>query len=310
MKAGCKILHKGKVRDTYELPHRSDLLLVLATDRVSAYDKVLHSQIPGKGKVLTAVTVHFLTELFTPGDHHLEAYGSGIDKFLQKPARGVPELQKRALIVKRLSIYPIECIVRGYLAGSGWKTYKKTGKLAGSSNELPPGLHEGSRISVSFDPTTKAPAGEHDSPLKDTDVIKEYGDWTEEKSISIYQTIATFAKDRGFLLADTKFEFGFIPGQDQIPILADEVATPDSSRYWSQKEWEHACKEHKAPPSFDKQIVRDWAISVGKDEAPNIEIPEDVIQRTQEQYLRVAYALTGMPLPKYHHKKMGIIPIM
>ncbi|TSC63905.1 MAG: phosphoribosylaminoimidazole-succinocarboxamide synthase, partial [Parcubacteria group bacterium Gr01-1014_106] len=213
--AGLIRVHQGKVRDTYALPDEN-LLLVVATDRVSIFDFVLPTLVPRKGELLTALTVFWLDEVLNDARHHLLAFGSRIDVHLPVSLREDAELQRRALIVKKLTMIPVECIVRGYLTGSGWKSYQQNQQVCGIS--LTAGLHDGSRILPApiFTPTTKAETG-HDEHLHTEAVIRQYGSSLRHRSLAIYAQIAAVAEEKKLILADTKFEFG--TGE----VLADEV---------------------------------------------------------------------------------------
>ena len=316
LSSGLALKHSGKVRETYYLPDHSDKLLVIATDRVSIFDFVLRDTIPKKGEVLTAMTVFWLLELSSDIKHHMVGYGSKIDAFLPEPLRGDKEIQACGLVIENLEMWPIECVVRGYLTGSGWKHYRETSSLNACSTELPPSLHDGSRITASFNPTTKEATG-HDMPLDDRVAVDMYGQWVRDLSVDIYRKIATFAEDRGIILADTKFEFGFKPGQDQVPILADEVGTPDSSRFWDLKEWEKSCENKKSPSSYDKQIVRNWGKTVGIDKHdPNLiadvnevlqtAVPSQIIRKTMNRYLVIFERITGWSLADFQKVHMKI----
>jgi phosphoribosylaminoimidazole-succinocarboxamide synthase len=241
------LVSKGKVRDTYELPD-GDLLMV-ASDRISTYDAIHPNPIPGKGKVLTGTSVFWFGEL-----------GAIVKNHLISPVTDVPPaLRGRALKVKRLEMLPIECVVRGYLAGSGWSDYEESGAVCGV--ELPGGLLESSELpGPIFTPATKAEIGDHDENIDEAGAIGALGG--DEKlfqeikrlSIAIYEHARGHAADRGIILADTKFEFGRDPASGEI-VLGDEVLTPDSSRYWPADAYEAG----RPQASFDKQFVRDWA---------------------------------------------------
>ncbi len=251
---------RGKVRDTYQLPGYDGILLPVASDRVSIFDFVLGSLIPDKGAVLTALTIMWLTvaRILKDTPHHLLAFGRGIDEYLPPDLRGNTELQKRALVVQKLDMLPVECVVRGYLTGSGWSAYQKhDGVVCG--HQLSPGLHDGAKLPRPlFTPTTKAEEG-HDEHLPFQEVLARYGRQAELKSLSIFTAAARFAEHRGILLADTKFEFGQSGG---TYVLGDEVLTPDSSRFWLAKDWEKAVLQRKSPAGYDKQPVREWGKGV------------------------------------------------
>jgi phosphoribosylaminoimidazole-succinocarboxamide synthase len=327
--AGLTRIHQGKVRDTYALPDDS-LLLVVATDRVSIFDFVLPTLVPRKGELLTALTVFWLDEVLQNTASHLVASGENIDEFLPPSLRDDAALQRRALVVEKLSMTPVECIVRGYLTGSGWKSYQKTQEVCGI--QLPPGLHDGSRIVPApiFTPTTKAEAG-HDEHLQTESVTQEYGPSLRYRSLMVYQQIATVAESKRLILADTKFEFGVLgPSDGKSEVLADEVGTPDSSRFWDYEEWQKACEQRTSPPPFDKEIVRQWGKQVatpltldGSDMfgldcldpefeedlafVHSLTVPEKILQETACRYATVLERLTGCDLQTFHKKRLGVV---
>ncbi|OGY36661.1 MAG: hypothetical protein A3E36_04460 [Candidatus Andersenbacteria bacterium RIFCSPHIGHO2_12_FULL_45_11b] len=300
-RAALPRIHQGKVRDTYILPD-PNLLFVLATDRVSIFDFVLPTIIPLKGEVLTALTVFWLRDVLDDVRHHLIAYGKDIDDYLLARLRGDKELHNRGLVVRKLAMLPIECIVRNNLTGSGWKSYQKDKTVCGIT--LPPDLHDGSQLPAPiFTPTTKAETG-HDEPLDAEDVVRENGTWIREQSLAIFNEVASYARTKGLILADTKFEFG------KDGTLADEVATPDSSRYWDLKEWERACEKRETPPSYDKEIVRTWGKQHGVDKldptntndlnaVASLQIPQDVLDKTVDRYHEVFRRITGESLKEF-----------
>jgi phosphoribosylaminoimidazole-succinocarboxamide synthase len=319
--AGLRRTHQGKVRDTYAL-YDDQLLLVVATDRVSIFDFVLPALVPQKGELLTALTVFWLTEILADIHHHLVAYGAGIDPYLPPALRGDAELYKRALVVRRLTMAPVECIVRGYLTGSGWKSYQKTQQVCGI--ELPEGLYDGSRILPHpiFTPTTKAESG-HDEHLPTETVIKRYGAWTRDLSLRYYQTLANVAEAKGIILADTKFEFG------DGGVLADEVGTPDSSRFWDREEWLRAAERQASPEPYDKEVVRNWGkqvptplvgvnstVGLGtlNPEDPvhlafveTLTVPPAILNETAQRYHTVFQRLIGFTLEAYQQTKLGVV---
>jgi phosphoribosylaminoimidazole-succinocarboxamide synthase len=318
--AGLRRIHQGKVRDTYEIPNYPGLLLVVATDRLSIFDIVLPGRVLDKGKVLTALTVFWLEEVFSGVCHHLKVYGRNIDLFLPLSLRGDQELMARALIVEKLNIYPVECVARGYLTGSGWRSYRETGVVCG--HQLPSGLYDGSVLPEPiFTPATKAQEG-HDEPLTAEEVAKEYGTRLEIMTLWIYSTALNYALKRGIILADTKFEWGS-SSRDSC-VLGDEVLTPDSSRFWDKEEWREAAGRRRSPKGFDKEPVRQWGMTVstpfGKginQLEPNnsrhlafieqdLKIPQSVLHETTERYLEIFERLTGKSLPTFHKEIMGI----
>jgi phosphoribosylaminoimidazole-succinocarboxamide synthase len=285
--------YSGKVRDLYESARDPQLLLLVATDRVSAYDHVLPTPIPDKGAVLTALSLWWFDRLsgVTGPDgsalrHHVVS--------TEVPA----EVAGRAMVCRRLEIDPVECVARGYLAGSGLTDYRATGSVCGVA--LPPGLVEGSRLDAPiFTPATKAALGQHDENVDFAAVEATVGveraaalrDWT----LAIYGAAERVARDAGVVLADTKFEFGTDPVSGELT-LGDEVLTPDSSRFWPAESWQPG----HAQPSFDKQFVRDWLTSKasGWDRAadePPPPLPDEVVERTRERYLEAYRRLTGKP---------------
>lgn len=295
---GLKLLSRGKVRDIYGLPRHPGKLLVVATDRISIFDFVLNALVPRKGYVLTAMNI-FWRQLINPFcANDLVAFGAAIDKYLPKPLRGNIDLQCRATVVRKIEIIPVECVVRGFLTGSGWEAYQQQDRTV-CGHKLPPGLQNGSRLPFPiFTPTTKADSG-HDMPLDGLKLgrylftkcsremlgsknnaehltkCEELAQRLERLSLQLYQFGAQFALERGLILADTKFEFGLGPGGHLDIILGDEVLTPDSSRYWDAAAWAKAQREGKLPPSLDKQSVRNWGKQVGIDRRKP-DIPNDV----------------------------------
>lgn len=281
---GIKLLHRGKVRDTYELDDRS--LLIVATDRISAFDVVMKTAIPEKGRVLTQMTLFWL-KMFAGvcPNHLLEA-----TMLPTEVAGHAEELEGRFMVVKRLRMLPIEAIVRGYLSGSGWKEYRERGTVCGI--KLPKGLQESSRLPRPlFTPSTKAEVG-HDQNIHPDEAARLVGQelvrQIEELSLTLYARAADYALTRGIVIADTKFEFGL--DENGMVVLADEVLTPDSSRFWPADDYEPG----RPQVSYDKQFVRDWLESINFDKnGPGIEIPPDVVARTSEKYLEVYRRLTA-----------------
>lgn len=278
---------RGKVRDVYDL---GDKLVIVATDRLSAFDWVLPTAIPDKGHVLTALTLFWLDYLGVP-NHFLS--GDVRDMGNAFAARA-DVLAGRTMLVRKTEVVPVECVVRGYLAGSGWKEYRQTGAVCGIS--LPPGLRQSEQLPEPvFTPATKEESG-HDQniTLEQMAAITGHGtaDELRRRSIEVYRKAADYARSRGILIADTKFEWGRLPGGELI--LIDEVLTPDSSRFWPADGYQPG----GSPPSFDKQFVRDWLETSGWDKnSPPPELPADVVARTREKYLEAYQRLTGHPLP-------------
>lgn len=286
-----KLLFKGKVRDIYDL---GESLLFVATDRVSAFDVILPEGIPGKGYVLTQFSVYWfkwLSGIADAPETHLIA--SDFDDFPSKchPYRDI--LEGRSLIVKKAKPIMVECVVRGYLSGSGWKEYLKCGAVSGEF--LPKGLLESARLPEAiFTPSTKAELGEHDMNITFEQMESRIGTALSEKiramSLSIYKKAAELALTRGIIIADTKMEFGLDPETHQ-PILIDELLTPDSSRFWPLADYAPGAAQR----SFDKQYVRDYLLSIGWDgsSAPP-HLPEEIVKRTSERYFEALTRLTDV----------------
>jgi phosphoribosylaminoimidazole-succinocarboxamide synthase len=280
---GLTHVYSGKVRDLYAYP--DGRLLFVASDRISAYDWVLPTVIPDKGKVLTAMTLWWFERLSDVVPNHLLS--------TDVPA----EVAGRAMVTQPLDMFPVECVVRGYLAGSGLADYRATGAVCGIS--LPPGLTDGSRLPEPvFTPATKAELGEHDENVSFEAVAQEVGAVTADElrrlTLAVYERAEAVARERGIIVADTKLEFGRDAATGGI-VLADEVLTPDSSRFWPADAWEPG----HAQPSFDKQFVRDWLTSPAsgwsKDsgEGPPA-LPDDVVERTRAKYVEAYERLTGL----------------
>ncbi len=285
---GALSKRSGKVRDIYDY---GDGLLIVATDRISVFDVVLPSGIPDKGRVLTGLSVFWFekTKDLVP-NHLISAEVADMPAAVQDYA---DMLAGRAMWVHKAQVIPIECVVRGYLAGSAWKEYKSTGKVG--DHDLPAGLHEADKLPKPiFTPTTKAETG-HDVKLTRAEMAeqigKELAHQLEELSLSIYEFAANYVAQRGFLLADTKFEFGYIDGQ---LCLVDELLTPDSSRYWDASQWQPG----RPQEGFDKQYVRDFTEGTGwNKEPPGPELPPDVVAKTRQLYLQAYERIIGHPLP-------------
>ena len=277
-----ELIGQGKVRDIYAVDN--DHLLIVTTDRMSAFDVVLPNPIPGKGEVLTELSEFWFSKTAAIVDNHLTDDLDLVD--LMDSADQLDYFQKRSMIVKRLNPLPIEAVVRGYLIGSGWKDYQATGAVCGI--ELQEGLEMASQLPEPiYTPATKAEFGEHDENISYEETINLIGEELASKvrdtAIEIYNFGVNHAKERGIIIADTKFEFGL--DNDGNLFLIDEVLTPDSSRFWSIKEY----KVGISPPSFDKQYLRDYLETLDWDKtAPGPELPEDVIANTTEKY-RSAY---------------------
>ena len=282
--SGLTLFNRGKVRDIYEL---GDNLLLVASDRISAFDVILPTLIPDKGKILTALSVYWFEVIKDIIPNHLIT--TDMEKFpaVCQPHRA--KLEGRTMLVKKSLPAPVECIVRGYLAGSGWKDYQKTGAVCGIP--LPKGLVEAARLDQPiFTPSTKAPVGAHDVNITFDEMVTKVGKKRAEKmrdaTVAIYSRARALAETKGIIIADTKLEFG-IEG-DEI-ILIDEVLTPDSSRFWPMDGYEPG----KTPDSFDKQFVRDYLVNLPWDmKSPAPELPPDIVKKTQDKYLEALKRLT------------------
>ena len=281
---GARLHGRGKVRDLYDVGE--DRLLLVATDRISAFDVVLPNPIPDKGRVLTGLTLFWLEHTKDLIGNHL--IGADLREF-PEPFRADPSLSGRAMLVTKADVVPVECVARGYLTGSGLNQYRAEGHVCGVP--LPPGLDEAFRLPEPiFTPTTKAAEG-HDLPLTFEDTVGLVGRGLAERlreiTIALYERGAQVAAERGILVADTKFEFGFAGGE---LILIDEVLTPDSSRFWPADGYGPG----RSQPSFDKQFVRDWLDESGWDhEPPPPDLPEGVIRRTALKYQEAYERITG-----------------
>ena len=278
--ADLPLVASGKVREIYDL---GDRLLMVASDRISTYDVVHPNPIPDKGKVLTGLSAFWFAKTGHIVANH---YVSATD--------GVPqEVRGRAMVVRKLDMLPVECVVRGYITGSGWKDYQATGSVSGI--ELPPGLRESDELPTPiFTPSTKAEEG-HDEAIDFGRAAELVGDRelmgrVRDASVALYRFAAGHARERGVILADTKFEFGLDPEGELV--VGDEVLTPDSSRYWPADTYEPG----HGQPSFDKQFVRDWATASGWDKTPPApEVPADVVEGTRARYVEAYERITGEP---------------
>lgn len=283
---GIPLLNRGKVRDVYDL---GDALLFVATDRLSAFDVVLPCGVPRKGEVLTQISL-FWFDLLKDVPNHLISADVTVRPELKPYAK---DLQGRSLIVRKAQVIPVECVVRGYLVGSGWKDYQKCGKVCGIT--LRPGYKQAEKLDeVLFTPTTKAAVGDHDMPVDFDGVVKiaglENATAIRDLSLKVYSTARDYAASRGIIVADTKFEFGIIDGKVS---LVDEVLTPDSSRFWLASEY----KVGGSPVSLDKQFVRDYLETLDwNKQAPGPELPAEVVRKTTGKYLEAFRMLTGRSL--------------
>ncbi|MDD2929036.1 MAG: phosphoribosylaminoimidazolesuccinocarboxamide synthase [Sideroxydans sp.] len=281
-----KFLHRGKVRDLYEVDEKH--LLIVQTDRLSAFDFILPTPIPGKGEVLTAVSNFWFKKLGHVIPNHL----SGIaPESVVKTDAEKAQVRGRAFVTRKLKPLPIEAIVRGYLAGSGWKDYKKSGAVCGI--RLPAGLQEAQKLPQAlFTPSTKAAVGDHDENISFEEAKKLLGDDMAEQvknaTLALYTEAAEYALTRGIIIADTKFEFG--TDDDGKLYLIDEALTPDSSRFWPADQYQVGSN----PPSFDKQFIRDWLEASGWNKQPPApQVPADILQKTSDKYREAQRLLTG-----------------
>jgi phosphoribosylaminoimidazole-succinocarboxamide synthase len=279
---GLRPATRGKVRDIYDL---GDALLIVTTDRLSAFDVVLPTPIPHKGRVLSSLSRFWFERTAHLVRNHL------LDRPLESvvPAAWVERLRGRSQIVRKAKPLPVEAVVRGYLVGSGWEEYKRSGSVCGVP--LPAGLLQAAKLPETiFTPSTKAPIGSHDQNITFADAASLLGAETANRvrdlSLALYGFGAEWAEQRGIIIADTKFEFGFVDGE---LILIDEVMTPDSSRFWPESDY----RPGSSPPSFDKQYVRDYLTGIGwNKEPPAPELPPEVVRKTSEKYLEALRQLT------------------
>jgi phosphoribosylaminoimidazole-succinocarboxamide synthase len=290
---GLSLKNRGKVRDIYDL---GEHLLMVTTDRISAFDVVLPDGIPGKGAVLTQLSAFWFRWLFEYEDmlpNHLVTTDVAAYPSACRPYGDI--LRGRSMLVQKADPLPVECIVRGYLSGSGWADYQRTGQVCGQS--LPAGLVESQQLPEPlFTPSTKAEQGQHDLNIPfhemEAKVGKELAKTVREASLNIYQRATAYAREKGIIIADTKLEFGVDPGTEQ-PILIDEILTPDSSRFWPLPGYVAG----RSQPSFDKQFVRDYLTSIHWNKTPPApHLPDDVIRQTSRRY-REAYELLTDNLP-------------
>jgi phosphoribosylaminoimidazole-succinocarboxamide synthase len=283
--SGLTLYNRGKVRDIYDL---GDKLLLVASDRISAFDVVLPTLIPDKGKILTAMSVYWFDVLKDLVPNHLISVR--FDDFPEVCGPHRAKLEGRTLLVKKSLPAPVECIVRGYLVGSGWKDYQQTGAVCGI--RLPKGLVEASRLDRPiFTPSTKAAVGAHDVNISFDDMVAKVGKIRAEKmrdaTIAIYSHARELAEKKGIIIADTKLEFGI---EDDDIILIDEVLTPDSSRFWPMDGY----RPGKTPESFDKQFVRDYLVNLPWDmKSPPPKLPPEIVKKTQEKYAEALRRLTA-----------------
>ena len=279
-----KKIYSGKVRDLYEID--SQRMLMVASDRLSAFDVILDDPVPGKGEILTQISNFWFDKLA----HIMPNHFTGDTVYDVLPSAEADLLAKRAVVAKKLTPVKVEAIVRGYLAGSGWKDYQKTGAVCGII--LPAGMQEAQQLpEVIFTPSTKAEVGDHDENISyeacEQIIGKELAAEVREKAIRLYSEAAEYAKTRGIIICDTKFEFGI--DENGVLTLMDEVLTPDSSRFWPADQYQVGTN----PPSFDKQFIRDWLEQSGwNKQAPAPRVPAEVIEKTVEKYREALYLLT------------------
>jgi phosphoribosylaminoimidazole-succinocarboxamide synthase len=284
---GCPAPHRGKVRDIYDLG--SELLLV-ATDRISAFDCVMPNGIPGKGKVLTQISLFWFDFLDCAENHLVSADPADYPEPCRKVAA---DLAGRSMLVRKCKVLPIECIARGYLVGSGWKEYQRTGTVCGLP--LRPGYEQAAKLDQPiFTPSTKAEFGLHDENISFQQAAATVGDEVAKKlrdaTLALYGKAADYAAGKGIIIADTKFEFGL---EGDRLIVVDEVLTPDSSRFWPADSYTTGAN----PPSLDKQFVRDYLESIGFDKNPPApELPDEVVAKTREKYLNALESISGQTL--------------
>lgn len=280
-----KKIYSGKVRDLYEIDDKR--MLMVATDRLSAFDVILEQPIPEKGKILTAISNFWFDKLAGVVPNHFT--GDKVEDVVS--AAELPLVEGRAVVAKRLKPVAVEAIVRGYIVGSGWKEYQKSGTVCGIA--LPAGLKEAAKLPQPiFTPSTKAAVGDHDENISfeqcEAIIGAELAAQVRDTAIKLYTTAVEYAATRGIIIADTKFEFGL--DEDGTLTLMDEVLTPDSSRFWPADSY----AEGSNPPSFDKQFVRDWLESTGwNKQAPAPAVPEDVAQKTADKYREALTRLTA-----------------
>jgi phosphoribosylaminoimidazole-succinocarboxamide synthase len=280
-----KLFKRGKVRDIYEV---DDNYLIISSDRISAFDVIMNEGIPYKGQILTEISKFWFEFSEKMIDNHL--ISTDVNEFPEEVKKYSDDLTGRTMLVKKAELIPLECIVRGFISGSGWKDYQKSGSICGIN--LPAGMVESEKISEPiFTPSTKADIGDHDENISENKAIdlvgKEVYDTLKEKSLDIYKAAYEYALEKGIIIADTKMEFGFYNGKI---ILIDELLTPDSSRFWRHDKYEKG----RSQESFDKQYVRDYLLSIKfNKEPPAPELPEEVITNTSKKYKEALDKLTG-----------------
>ena len=280
------LLSRGKVRDIYDIDEKT--LLIVTTDRMSAFDVIMDRPIPYKGVILNQITLFWMDKFKDIIPNHLVE--SDVDRFPAALAPWKDELEGRAVLVRKAKPLPVECIVRGYIAGSGWKDYQKTGTICGY--QLPAGMRESDKLEPPlFTPSTKAELGPHDQNISPAEAARLLGEdvarKVQETTLAIYEAGRTYAASRGIIVAATKFEFGFVDGELR---LIDEVLTPDSSRFWPADQYEPGHSQ----PSFDKQYLRDWLSAQPWDmQPPAPALPDEVVDATARRYREAYHILTG-----------------
>lgn len=279
------LINRGKVRDIYDLGAQ---LLIVATDRISAFDVVMPNPIPGKGRILTQLSQFWFSQMEPIVPNHLIA--AEVKDYPASCQPYAPDLAGRSMLVKKAAPLPVECIVRGYLSGSGWKDYQQTGRVCGIT--LPKGLKESDRLDQPiFTPSTKAEAGTHDENIPVEEVVRKLGtavaDRLAEVSLAVYEKARLLGEEKGIIIADTKFEFGF---RDGALLLIDEVLTPDSSRFWPRDQYRPGGPQ----VSFDKQFLRDYLESLHWDKKPPApQLPPDIVEKTRAKYEEALRIFTG-----------------
>ncbi len=276
---------RGKVRDIYDL---GDKLLIVSTDRLSAFDVVLPDPIPDKGRVLNGLSIFWMERMKPLVPNHIISADTSDYPDSCKPFSEI--LEGRSVLVRKARPLPIECVARGYIIGSGWKDYQATGRICGI--DIPRGLKQAAKLPAPiFTPSTKADIGDHDENISFDRVVdlvgRDMAKWLRDKTLELYLFGAEWAEQRGIIIADTKFEFGLA---DSAPILIDEVLTPDSSRFWPSEEYRTGI----SPPSLDKQFVRDYLEGLDWDKKPPApSLPQEIISRTRDKYVSIYHILTG-----------------